>query len=1370
MLKKLLKILGIFLLLLAVGLVLFFVFSGPEKVVRRVIQSQAAKAGLPNFSAGRIDISPGGAFSLEDLSLGGPIVAASPSVRNVTLDAGRIRGQIDWSRLFGGGPARPEGELPPLSESLPGILAGLEVEHANLVVDPTAGGRLRIENLNVTTSRPGGRLQLDASVGRIEWSSPEAATLAENLQLNGNLGEHDIHDLSLSADTRWGPLQVSGQVQDVSALLDEIAEARRVLSATAATGPRDVARALEGFNRSGLDLSGAFQRIQGASPVQLGEPFELDVPEGVTFSAKTGDQGLRLATIVSGGELRSPTVTIGWATAPLSLAAGRVQVGPAEPRITLRSATGTVELPLRVSGWADFNQPGAPFHVDAGTLHSIDAAALARAGFIPGVTPGQLSGRAGATLSADGTLQPFSLSSATASAPIDLRITPPGGQPLPVSGQFDAHLQDETLRISTDDFALLGGRLTLDATSALSQFSPQSWAADFSLSGVRPEPLAGILPFAATGTLSARGHLASASGLTDLDGQVHLSTELSDLVFGERSTGPLDASIEAHWTGRRLAVPRARIALLGGEVAGSGSWGGPGAPQSATVDARLHFPSVRALDRLAPELSAPIAGSLSGRVVGGGSWGAEPTGQLHVDVKSEGVGYEGRFEGGGLSLVADVTPRGATLEQLSLRSEKSEIAATGRVGAEGALNLDFHADIERGLLERYRSVWEKPSPVLADLSLARDGRLQLKGTATGSVTEPVVQGELSLREARFRDVIVKELTGRAHYADKVLEISDLAGRAVVPGSTGPPTRLSGGATVRFATPLSVEFHARAQPLNLDLLGPFVPETFAPQGLAEIEASGRYAGGIESLKARMSLPQLTLGGESARGLSLDAQLNGETFNLDARADELFGGSLVARGSGGAEGPVQLSAELKSIQAGKIPGATMVQGAFDATLTARLPGLAALLAPASEATRRALVASLRVESPSLTVRAADLADVVASVDVKNGGASLDATVADPDVHATGTLDLAGGAGELVARWQGLDIADVINTGTTAPQFTNTAGLTLTRSAEGALAARLESASAEIAWRGRRLVQEGDLRISFVNDQVNLERLIFTDPQLPGSRLQLSGGVDLSGATPQLDLTYNIEQVHLAAFNGLYPKLREIHGILSARGRVAGPASDPAILGDLSIAEGRLYVEGMPQALSDFDLSIVGTREGLRLERLSGLMGRGTVSASGSIELGGAGLPRLDLGLAFDHIRYAEVRDLSIEANGRLSVKGDLLTPLISGKVEVERGSYTRPFDATVGVPDVRATLPRSGRWRSIPASASRWSVRATSGCATRLSTRSWPPTDASWARWTARPSPAGAAWCAGCFASTSANSISCAPTHSSRRASRSSRTST
>jgi translocation and assembly module TamB len=248
-----------------------------------------------------------------------------------------------------------------------------------------------------------------------------------------------------------------------------------------------------------------------------------------------------------------------------------------------------------------------------------------------------------------------------------------------------------------------------------------------------------------------------------------------------------------------------------------------------------------------------------------------------------------------------------------------------------------------------------------------------------------------------------------------------------------------------------------------------------------------------------------------------------------------------------------------------------------------------------------------------------------------------------RATGTLKLAGNlmteneAGEEVFSWRGL--------------------------AGSATFTELTISVADV-----QLSPTGPLVIDFAPNEVNFHETRFTGPN---TNVTVSGSIATGpGGRESLGVTGD---VNLRIFSGLSPDVFS-SGVARLFLRVTGSYENPRVLGTAEVAGASVSVFSGDQTITVANLNglIRFSSNQAQIERLTGTLGGGKVTASGGALLTGASRGRFVINLHGDNVTLNYPKDFRSTVTADLGLSGDLNKQFITGYVNVKRTEYTKDIE--------------------------------------------------------------------------------------------------
>ena len=201
-------------------------------------------------------------------------------------------------------------------------------------------------------------------------------------------------------------------------------------------------------------------------------------------------------------------------------------------------------------------------------------------------------------------------------------------------------------------------------------------------------------------------------------------------------------------------------------------------------------------------------------------------------------------------------------------------------------------------------------------------------------------------------------------------------------------------------------------------------------------------------------------------------------------------------------------------------------------------------------------------------------------------------------------------------------------------------------------------------------GPTRVLMEDGTVRLEGFRLLSPD---GDLQAAGSIDLD--EERLDLTL-LGQGSLEAAEPFVPGLTA-EGEFQLEATVAGPTTEPEVLGTGTIRDGSFRIEGFPHALNELNGSVTFDQRALRIAALNGRMASGEVAVSGSVLMDGAELGASDLRLQLTGARLRYPADFSATVDADLRVIGDQGGRVLSGEVRVDDAVWSREYELSANV---------------------------------------------------------------------------------------------
>jgi len=204
--------------------------------------------------------------------------------------------------------------------------------------------------------------------------------------------------------------------------------------------------------------------------------------------------------------------------------------------------------------------------------------------------------------------------------------------------------------------------------------------------------------------------------------------------------------------------------------------------------------------------------------------------------------------------------------------------------------------------------------------------------------------------------------------------------------------------------------------------------------------------------------------------------------------------------------------------------------------------------------------------------------------------------------------------------------------------------------------------------QLSPTGPLVIDFAPNELNFHETRFTGP---GTNVTLTGTIATGpGGRENLDVNGD---VNLRIFSGLSPDVFS-SGVAKLFLRVSGTFDDPRVLGTAEVSGASVSVFTGDQTITVANLNglIRFNSNQAQIERLTGTLGLGKVTASGGMLLTGSARGRFAINVRGENVTLNYPKDFHSTVTADLSLNGDMKSQFITGYVNVKRTEYTKDVE--------------------------------------------------------------------------------------------------
>ena len=205
---------------------------------------------------------------------------------------------------------------------------------------------------------------------------------------------------------------------------------------------------------------------------------------------------------------------------------------------------------------------------------------------------------------------------------------------------------------------------------------------------------------------------------------------------------------------------------------------------------------------------------------------------------------------------------------------------------------------------------------------------------------------------------------------------------------------------------------------------------------------------------------------------------------------------------------------------------------------------------------------------------------------------------------------------------------------------------------------------------------IRVLMNHNEVRIDQMRFVGQD---TELDVSGSVDLGARRINGVMKGS---ANLGILQGFYRNIRS-SGQAQLIAQVSGSLDAPVILGQATIADGRLRYFSLPHSLEAVNGSILFDSRNIRLDGLTARMADGQVNFDGRIGLEGYSPSDLALTATGRNMRLRYPEGVRSEIDADLALTGRVAAPVLSGTVTVQNAIWTTRFDTSSSLFDFGGT---------------------------------------------------------------------------------------
>jgi translocation and assembly module TamB len=568
------------------------------------------------------------------------------------------------------------------------------------------------------------------------------------------------------------------------------------------------------------------------------------------------------------------------------------------------------------------------------------------------------------------------------------------------------------------------------------------------------------------------------------------------------------------------------------------------------------------------------------------------------------------------------------------------------------------------------------------------GKLNFNGTLTGALKDPLVSGHAELGSLIMNGRDLGSLS--ANVTSTATEMHVTNGRLVQPNG--------GGAQFALLIPRegenNITIDATLDRMNAGSLIAALPMTKATRdqfGDTEAEASGtvKIIGIPKNMSgvADLRFGKGRLAGEPLQSLSAHATFAGSTVTLDTFDATFDAGHLVGNGKYDTETKAfEVRFNGEGVQLERLAAFANRPG------LPRVGGTAKLNATASGIFTDISTYQINFNGESSNVtfdgQPAGALKLTGVTENKQLNVTFSTTglLGDQPQTITARIDLSNEKLPAIieSNITGADLTRVLKILLPETDVVVTGRATGTLKLTGNLMSENEAGEEVFTWRGLagsatfteltinvaevQFAPSGPLVIDFAPNEINVHETRFTGPS---TNVTVGGTIATGpGGRENLDVSGD---VNLRIFSGLSPDVFS-SGVARLFLRVTGSYENPRVLGTAEVAGASVSVFTGDQTITVANLNslIRFSSNQAQIERLTGTLGGGKVTASGGALLTGASRGQFVINVRGENVTLSYPKDFNSTVTADLNLSGDLKNQFITGYVNVKRTEYTKDIE--------------------------------------------------------------------------------------------------
>jgi translocation and assembly module TamB len=751
-----------------------------------------------------------------------------------------------------------------------------------------------------------------------------------------------------------------------------------------------------------------------------------------------------------------------------------------------------------------------------------------------------------------------------------------------------------------------------------------------------------------------------------------LNSEEFVLDIGQMRTNPKSIRAEFKLQDGNLSVKNAEADVLGGHVSADYDLSRISGNSSSRLRAIVRDVSLQAMDRTAAIRNGEAA-KISGRVNGTAeaTWTSSvqnAMARVHFDIRNPRpptVGDRTIPLNGLIDVAYDGARNTASFGQSYLQTGTTKLSISGILSNRSQLNVQANTtDLHEvtALVSAIQS-GSSPSANAAASSLPTlGGAARFSGQVSGDVKQPRIKGDLSANDLQVRNAHWRNFHATLDAAPSSITLQN--GSLIDPQNG--QINFNGHADLTSwsftpTSPLTLQLNARQ--ISISELQQFLQAQYPVTGTVAANISIHGSEQNPQGEGTLQITRASAWNEPIQ--NLNANFNGDGNSIHSEVQlTIPAGNLTAAMI---YQPKTQSYEINLNTTGmKLERLESVQArnigvAGDLTLSAQ--GRGRLMNPE-------FAANLQI--PKLAIRDQTVSDVNAQLSLADQHATftLNSKADQGSIQAKGNVGLTGDYPATAS----LDIRAVPVALVLARYLNKTQQIQgqteIHINMEGplknpnAITAQLEIPTLDVNYQQAKLGLVRPLRATYRNGIVNIDQ---AELKGTGTDLNVKGIIPVKASVP-LNVSANgaLDLSVLQAFTTGMKSSGNINLNMSARGDL----SNPAMQGKVEIANAAVSTETLPVSIEGMngEIQINGNR--LEVAQLSGAAGGGSVAVRGFMTYGKQS--NFNLGLDAKNVRIRYPEGIRSVLTGNLSLAGNPASSQLTGRVLIDRLSFTQQFD--------------------------------------------------------------------------------------------------